>query len=361
MSKVRSELKRLTDVAVLKKIQFPLKWTHNREEFNYDKLARILMFPGLSAPDELLEALHCVDHLARPKCSDQLLLRCRKIGIDADDGTLSPADLALRVWLHNREIIETMRREKCRARPRKFVSWFAKTAVPPDGSIVAVSNDDWEDIELELTRDDIVQHELLACRFVEAIGKALSLRTVPLPPDAIGLGDIVIPIGSFEVSPGDEYPVSAVLTSQPNRLLHEVLRLVVFTRRPVLVLTPTCDAWSDETREALKLSNGLLVPLHETIILDGKEVEGKREVAGVPGLILLDCQTGKHGARSLAVRIPEVGPRPADPFQARGESVPRLQGPSLLLLRAQARPAGHRAQGSPVPAACRGAARTAFH
>lgn len=144
-------LKRFTNVAILKRIDFPLllaffesdpeferflekrglTWTRAVEAFDYEGLARILMSPGVDTPDELLDALYFVDNLADPDCYDRILEECGAAGIDLGKTDPSPEDLTLRVWLADRNILERIHAEQYRVRPKKFESFFAAGAKRP--------------------------------------------------------------------------------------------------------------------------------------------------------------------------------------------------------------------------------------
>lgn len=144
-------LKRFTNVAILKRIEFNLLmeflesdpkfrpflesrgmvWSRDPQQFEYDRMSRILMSPGSDTPDELLDALYFVDNLSAPDCYDRILQECRDAGI-AIDGELSPEDLALRAWLADRNILERVHAEQYRSKPQKFQSYFAGRTDRPD-------------------------------------------------------------------------------------------------------------------------------------------------------------------------------------------------------------------------------------
>ena len=140
-------LKRFTNVAVLKRIEFSLLleflesnvriraflverglvWTTDPRQFDYNELARILMSPSVETPDELLDALYFVDGLADPEYCDRILEEAQKAGINLGTEDPSPEDLALRAWLADRNILERVHAEQYRVRPKKFGSYFARS------------------------------------------------------------------------------------------------------------------------------------------------------------------------------------------------------------------------------------------
>ena len=140
------KLKRFTNVAVLKRIEFSLLlefiesddriktflverglvWTTDPRQFDYNQLARILMSPSVETPDELLDALYFVDGLADPEYYDRILEEAHKAGINLGAEDPSPEDLALRAWLADRNILERVHADQHRVRPKKFQSYFAR-------------------------------------------------------------------------------------------------------------------------------------------------------------------------------------------------------------------------------------------
>lgn len=147
-------LKRFTNVAILKRIDFELlirffeskdgfrhflkdrgfQWTRDGAAFDFDDLARILMSPGVDTPEDLLDALYFVDNLAEPDCYDRILHECQELAIDLGTGDPSPEDLALIAWMADPNILQRVHAEQYRARPQKFESFFAVAGQPTDMS-----------------------------------------------------------------------------------------------------------------------------------------------------------------------------------------------------------------------------------
>lgn len=141
-------LKRFTNVALLKRFDFPLllglfesdpkfktfltdrgiAWTRDADAFDFEALARVLMSPGVDTPEELLDALYFVDNLADPECSDRILEECARAKIDLGGTDLSPEDLALKAWLAAPNILQRIHAEQYRTRPEKFESYFGNSA-----------------------------------------------------------------------------------------------------------------------------------------------------------------------------------------------------------------------------------------
>ncbi len=88
---------------------------------DYTALANILMTSGPDTPRELTDSLQYVREMATPEAMDYLLREAGIHGISIDDPNLSPADLAVQVWLHDRSILEHVYAEQFLIRPCAFV------------------------------------------------------------------------------------------------------------------------------------------------------------------------------------------------------------------------------------------------
>ena len=97
---------------------------------DYDRLVAVLMSPGRDTPEELLEALFLVHEMATREAMDILLDQAERHGI-ALDGPPDPtaADVAVKVYLKDRALLERTHAERYLARPRCF-QYFC-TAVRP--------------------------------------------------------------------------------------------------------------------------------------------------------------------------------------------------------------------------------------
>jgi len=165
-------LKRFTNVAVLKRIDFGLlkrffessdsfrqflsnrglSWACSSEEFDYDRLAEILMSPNTNTPEELLDALYFVDGMANEECCERIQAECEKAGINLGCDDMTFEDLTLHVWLADRRILERVHAEQYRVQPRKFLSYFASSTkrtlqYPSSDTLVALQDDmnEWYD------------------------------------------------------------------------------------------------------------------------------------------------------------------------------------------------------------------------
>lgn len=92
-----------------------------RARFDFDALASVLMNPGDDAPEALLDAFFFVDEVAVPECYEDLLDEARRVGIElGDTPNLSPADLAVRIWLDDPEALQRFHAERFLVRTKKF-------------------------------------------------------------------------------------------------------------------------------------------------------------------------------------------------------------------------------------------------
>lgn len=85
-----------------------------------DRLAAMLMNPGDDAPDALLDALYFVDEASAPEMYEDLLDEARRSDIALGDAPVSPADLAVRIWLDDPETLQRYHAERRQIRTKKF-------------------------------------------------------------------------------------------------------------------------------------------------------------------------------------------------------------------------------------------------
>jgi len=100
---------------------------------DYDALASSLMSPDENTPDALLDALFFVDEMSLPAYFDDLMEEARLAGVDlGPDGRLTPADLAVRVWLHDPDVLERLHAERFLVKPKSFQSFLSVSERLPD-------------------------------------------------------------------------------------------------------------------------------------------------------------------------------------------------------------------------------------
>jgi len=100
---------------------------------NIDRLATLLIEPGDDAPDPLLDALFFVDELSAPEMYEDLLDEARRAAIPlGETPSLSPADLAVRIWLDDPEVLQRYHAERYLIRTKKFEHFPSVTTHLPN-------------------------------------------------------------------------------------------------------------------------------------------------------------------------------------------------------------------------------------
>ncbi len=99
-------------------IDLPLDQT---QELDYEALSNVLLNSDTTTPPELAEALYYVDELSTQEGFDSIQEAIDGTEFEAtinDDITF--ADLAIQVWMHDRDLIERLHAEQFLHRPRSF-------------------------------------------------------------------------------------------------------------------------------------------------------------------------------------------------------------------------------------------------
>lgn len=103
------------------------------ERFDYDGLASILMSPDESMPDDMLDALFFVDEMSLPNYFDDLMTEAHAAQIDlGDSDEIGAADLAVRIWLADRQLLERLHAERFLIKPKSFQSFLSTGVTLPD-------------------------------------------------------------------------------------------------------------------------------------------------------------------------------------------------------------------------------------
>ena len=97
--------------------------------FDYDRLAVLLANPKDGYPERLADALHHIHEVADEEGLEAMLDLMEQrgvylLGLPAD---ASPADVAVRLWLHDPDLVETTHAEKFISRPKSFESWLGRS------------------------------------------------------------------------------------------------------------------------------------------------------------------------------------------------------------------------------------------
>jgi len=96
------------------------------DEKNYQSLLDILMTPNADVPCGLVDSIYCVSEVANPESMYELLDEASACGISIDGNSeLSPIDVAIQVWLHDKSIIEHKHAEHYLIKPCTFVYFQA--------------------------------------------------------------------------------------------------------------------------------------------------------------------------------------------------------------------------------------------
>ena len=100
------------------------------DELNYEQLVGVLMNPDTDTPKGLLDALYFVHEMATPECMDVLLNEAETNGISLDGNPdPTPADVAVQVYLKDRNLLERKHAEQYLTKPRSFE--YFQTEVRP--------------------------------------------------------------------------------------------------------------------------------------------------------------------------------------------------------------------------------------
>jgi hypothetical protein len=98
----------------------------------YEKLIGVFMAPDDSTPKELIDALFFVDEMATEKGMEDLLDACREVKLSLDTHEdVSPADVAVQVWLRDPDLLERKHAEQFLYKPRSFEYFQTDQLNPP--------------------------------------------------------------------------------------------------------------------------------------------------------------------------------------------------------------------------------------
>lgn len=93
----------------------------DEDAVDYDALVEVLMTPEADTPEDLANALYYVHEMAIEEGMDQLLDEAESQGLALDGGSdVTPAEIAIQVWLHDPELLERKHAEQYLYRPRSF-------------------------------------------------------------------------------------------------------------------------------------------------------------------------------------------------------------------------------------------------
>ena len=97
---------------------------------DYDGLARIFMEPTVDMPERLLDSVFLIHGMASPRGMEVLVDGAETHGLDLGlKEEVTPADVAVRMWLLNPQLLEQLHNSHELARPRSF-QYFSTDADP---------------------------------------------------------------------------------------------------------------------------------------------------------------------------------------------------------------------------------------
>lgn len=103
-------------------------------DLDYPQLVDIFSTPDAGTPKELLDALFLIDEMSTAEGMDSLLTAAESAGLDLELAVTddhSPADVAVQVWLADRDILERKHAEQFLYRPKSFEYFQTNHSVPP--------------------------------------------------------------------------------------------------------------------------------------------------------------------------------------------------------------------------------------
>ena len=106
------------------------------EDLGYEELARLFMMPDAKTPKDLIDALYFVDEMATTDGMDALIDEAKKRGLKLAGGSNhSPADIAVQIWLLDKDILERKHAEyfasEFLAKVRSFESFQSERSQVP--------------------------------------------------------------------------------------------------------------------------------------------------------------------------------------------------------------------------------------
>ncbi|MBW2619542.1 MAG: hypothetical protein JRC92_11770 [Deltaproteobacteria bacterium] len=100
---------------------------------DYEDLVRVFMSPDSDTPDSLADALYFVHEMASAEGMDELPREAERQGLRIDGSPdPAPADVAVQVWLQDRDLLERKHAEQFLIRPRSFKYFQTGKSPVPD-------------------------------------------------------------------------------------------------------------------------------------------------------------------------------------------------------------------------------------
>lgn len=90
-------------------------------EIDYESLAKVFLAPDTKTPKELIDAIYFIDEMSTHEGMDALLAEANKRNLKLPSGSdHSPADIAVQVWLLDKDILERLHAERHIIKVRSF-------------------------------------------------------------------------------------------------------------------------------------------------------------------------------------------------------------------------------------------------
>jgi hypothetical protein len=123
-----------------------------------------------------------------------------------------------------------------------------------------------EDIEqIQLTKQDLIEYELDMRKFREVLSKLLGFQE---SHEKFQWNDRLIPLGIFELTAGQTYPVLLIMAPDPGYFSREVFHIFATKTSPIILITPTDRWWTKEIIELFQKNKSALVLLRDIIEVD---------------------------------------------------------------------------------------------
>ena len=100
---------------------------------DYEALVGVFAAPDANMPAGLIDALYHIEEMSTPEAMDDLLREAeeRDLGLDLGDDC-TPMDVALRMWISNRTLLERKHAEQILLKPRTFVYYQSENHAAND-------------------------------------------------------------------------------------------------------------------------------------------------------------------------------------------------------------------------------------
>ncbi len=152
---------------------------------------------------------------------------------------------------------------------------LCKVVYYKEDDIYAVDPEDYE--TFPLSREDVVLYEFDRRKFRDVLAETLGLRA---SHESFMETDRVIPLGFWEGSGGESYPVRLIIEWSSQHFAEEIYRMMVRETSPIIVLSLTDRSWTDEVTSLFPDRKSSLAMMKEVVEVDAgvwKATESWRE------------------------------------------------------------------------------------